>query len=106
MQDRLRTIRAAIRNAVPGAEEAIRYGIPPFRLDRVNLVHFTAFRNHLSFFPMPSGVDRFRGELPAYPLSRGTVQIPLDTPLPLDLIERIAKFRAGEVRTKRNRKKA
>ena len=100
VQDRLREIRAAIHNAVPDAEEAIRYGIPTFRLDGANLVHFAAFSDHIGFFPTPSGIQRFRDELSAYSLSKGTVRIPPEVPVPADLIGRIAKFRAGEVRQK------
>jgi len=100
VQDRLREIRAAIRNAVPDAGEAIRYGIPTFRLDGANLVHFAAFSDHIGFFPTPSGIQRFREELSAYSLSKGTVRIPPEVPVPADLIGRIAKFRAGEVRQK------
>jgi uncharacterized protein YdhG (YjbR/CyaY superfamily) len=86
---------------VPDTEEAIRYGIPTFRLEGKNLVHFAAFRDHLSFFPTASGVEKFRKELSSYQLSRGTIQIPLDVPVPFDLIERIARFRAEETRTKK-----
>ena len=98
VQEKLRSIRAAIHRAVPEAEEAIRYGIPTFRLDGVNLVHFAAFKSHLSFFPTSSGVAKFLEELSSYVLSKGTIQIPQGVPVPLDLIERIARFRAEEVR--------
>ena len=100
VQEKLQKIRAAVRRAAPEAEEAIRYGIPTFRLDGTSLVHFAAFKDHLSFFPTASGVDHFRRELAAYPLSRGTIQIPLDTPVPYELVERITRFRAGETRGK------
>ena len=99
-RERLREIRAAIHNAVPDAEEAIRYGIPTFRLDGANLVHFAAFSGHIGFFPTPSGIEAFRDELSAYSLSKGTVRIPPEVPVPVDLIGRIAKFRAGEIRKK------
>jgi len=85
---------------VPDAEEAIRYGIPTFRLDGANLVHFAAFSGHIGFFPTPSGIEAFRDELSAYSLSKGTVRIPMEVPVPVDLIGRIAKFRAEEVRQK------
>ena len=98
VQEKLRSIRAVIHRAVPDAEEAIRYGIPTFRLDGVNLVHFAAFKTHLSFFPTSSGVAKFLEELSSYVLSKGTIQIPPGMPVPLDLIERIARFRAEEVR--------
>ena len=103
VQEKLRKIRATIHTTVPDAEEAIRYGIPTFRLQGTNLVHFAAFKDHLSFFPTASGVERFRRELAAFDLSKGTVRIPLDAPVPYDLIARIAQFRANE--TRKGRKK-
>jgi uncharacterized protein YdhG (YjbR/CyaY superfamily) len=101
IQEKLQGIRAVIRKAAPDAEEAIRYGIPTFRQDGNNLVHFAAFKNHLSFFPTSSGVAKFHGELSIYKLSKGTIQFPLDKPVPYDLVERITRFRAGENREKR-----
>ena len=98
IQEKLNALRAAIQKAAPDAEEAIRYGIPTFRLDGSNLVHFAAFNDHLSFFPTPSGVDRFRHELSSYTLSKGTIWFSLDTPLPYDLIDRITQFRVTEIR--------
>ncbi len=106
VQEKLRGIRAAIRRAAPEAEEAIRYGIPTFRLDGTNLVHFAAFRNHLSFFPTSSGVEYFREDLSSYTISKGTIQIPLDVPVPYELIGRIARFRVAETRQKEKKKKA
>ena len=96
IQEKLQGIRAVIRKAAPDAEEAIRYGIPTFRQDGNNLVHFAAFKDHLSFFPTPSGVAKFREELSSYKLSKGTIQFPLDRPVPYDLVERITRFRARE----------
>ena len=101
IQEKLRGIWAVMRKAVPDAEEAIRYGMPTFRLDGHNLVHFAAFKDHLSFFPTASGVEKFREELSSYKLSKGTVRFPLDKPVPLDLVERIARFRAEETRKKK-----
>ncbi len=106
VQEKLRGIRAAIHRAAPDAEEAIRYGIPTFRLDGTNLVHFAAFRNHLSFFPTSSGVEYFREELSSYIISKGTIQIPLDVPVPCDLIGRITRFRVGETKRKVKKKRA
>jgi uncharacterized protein YdhG (YjbR/CyaY superfamily) len=102
VQEKLQGIRTVIRRVAPDAEEAIRYGIPTFRLDGSNLVHFAAFKDHLSFFPTASGVEKFRKVLSSYTLSRGTVQFPLDAPVPYDLVERITRFRVEETR---NRKK-
>lgn len=101
VQEKLRRIRAVIRGVAPDAEEAIRYGIPTFRLDNTNLVHFAAFKNHLSFFPTSSGVEKFQRELSPYPVSKGTIQFPLDKTVPYDLVERIARFRVEEIRMKK-----
>ncbi len=101
IQEKLQRIRAVIRNAAPDAEEAIRYGIPTFRLNGSNLVHFAAFKDHLSFFPTSSGVAKFQRELSSYKLSRGTIQLPLSEPVPYDLVERITRFRIEETREKK-----
>ena len=101
VQEKLQGIRAVIRRAAPDAEEAIRYGIPTFRLAGNNLVHFAAFKDHLSFFPTPSGVAKFREELSSYKMSKGTIQFPLDEPVPYDLVERITQFRTAENQEKK-----
>jgi uncharacterized protein YdhG (YjbR/CyaY superfamily) len=101
IQEKLQGIRAVIRRTVPDAEEAIRYGIPTFRLDGSNLVHFAAFKDHLSYFPTSSGVAKFRKELSSYTLSKGTIQFPPGKPVPYDLVERITRFRAEESRKKK-----
>jgi uncharacterized protein YdhG (YjbR/CyaY superfamily) len=98
-QENLQGIRSVIHRAVPGAEEAIRSGIPTFRLD--GLIHFAAFRDNLSFFPTFSGVKKFQKELSLYTLSRGTIQIPLDVAVQFDLMKRISRFRAEETRKKK-----
>lgn len=95
IQHILTAIRATIRAAVPEAGEKIGYGIPTFTLHG-NLVHFAAFKNHISFFPAPSGIQQFRAELSGYKLSKGTIQFPLDQPIPYDLIRRITLFRREE----------
>lgn len=84
-----------VRKAAPEAEEAISYGIPTFKLHG-NLVHFAAFKNHIGFFPAPSGIAAFKKELAAYKGAKGSVQFPLDQPLPLALITKIVKFRVKE----------
>ena len=95
VQQLLKKMRLTIRKAAPKAKEKISYCIPTFALDG-NLVHFAAFKSHISFFPTPSGIKAFREELSAYKISTGTVQFPLDKPLPLGLISRIVKFRVKE----------
>lgn len=91
----LQNIRATIRDVAPEAEEAIRYGIPTFRLHR-NLVHFAAYRDHIGFYPGPSAIDSFREELSPYDLSKGTIRFPIDKPVPLDLVRRIVQYRVKE----------
>lgn len=102
IREKLQGIRAVIRNAVPDAEEAIRYGMPTFRLNGNNLVHFAAFRDHLGLFPTPSSVEKFKEDLSSYHTSKGTIRFPLDQPVPYDLVERIARFRAEETRKKKS----
>ena len=93
-------IRATIRQEAPGAEEAIRYGIPTFRQNGQNLVHFAAFKDHIGFFPTPSGIEIFARELAPYQTSKGSVQFPRGQPVPYDLIAKIVRFRVGEVAKK------
>lgn len=95
----LRKVRATIREAAPGAEEKISYGMPTYAL-KGTLVHFAAFEKHLSFFPTPSGIERFGKELAEYGTSKGTVRFPLGTPVPYSLIARIVKFRVTENRAR------
>jgi uncharacterized protein YdhG (YjbR/CyaY superfamily) len=91
----LEKMRQTIRKAAPEAEEAISYQIPTFKLNG-NLVHFAAFKNHVSFFPTARGVEAFKKELSRFKGSRGTVQFPLDRPIPYDLVRKITVFRRKE----------
>jgi uncharacterized protein YdhG (YjbR/CyaY superfamily) len=91
----LTRIRKTIRQAAPGAQEAIKYGMPTFVL-RGNLVHFAAFKKHIGFYPVPTGIAKFKKELSSFKTAKGSVQFPLDQPIPYDLIARIVKFRVGE----------
>lgn len=95
VQEILREIRRVIRAAAPGAEEVIKYRIPTFTLHG-NLVHFAAFAKHIGFYPEPSGIEQFREELTAYRGAKGSVQFPLDRPIPYDLIRRITLYRVAE----------
>lgn len=92
IQKLLKEIRATIRKAAPEAEEAIKYGIPTF-VQKGNLVHFAAFKNHIGFYPAPRGIEAFKKELAKYEGGKGTVQFPLDKPIPFTLIGNIVKFR-------------
>ena len=91
----LRQMRATIKEVAPDAEEAIKYQMPTFVL-KGNLVHFAAYKNHLGFYPVPTGIEKFKKELSAYKTSKGAVQFPLDKPLPLALIRKVVKFRVAE----------
>ncbi len=95
VQEILEKIRMAIREAAPGAEETIKYRIPTFTL-KGNLVHFAAFKRHIGFYPTPTGTETFRNELAVYKGAKGSVQFPLDQPIPYALISKIVKFRVEE----------
>jgi len=99
IQKILQELRKTIQNAAPGAEEAIRYAIPTFILDG-NLVHFAAFKKHIGFYPAPTGISAFEKELSVYKQGRGSVQFPLDQPMPLALITRIVEYRIEETKKK------
>jgi uncharacterized protein YdhG (YjbR/CyaY superfamily) len=92
----LKNVRAAIRKAAPEAEETISYQMPTFKLNGKNLVHFAAYKNHIGFYPTPSGIEAFKKELSVYDGAKGSVQFPIDQPMPLDLITKIVKFRVKE----------
>ena len=91
----LQEIRAVIKESAPKAEEKISYQMPTFFLNG-NLVHFAAFKKHIGFYPTPSGINAFQKELSIYKGAKGSVQFPLDEPMPLKLISRIVKFRTAE----------
>ena len=95
IQEKLQVIRNTIRQAAPEAEECINYGIPTFKIHG-NLVHFAAYKTHFGFYPGASGIAEFKKELESYNTSKGTVQFPLDKPLPLELISDIVIFRLDE----------
>lgn len=100
----LQELRQTIQKAAPQAKETINYMMPTFTLEG-NLVHFAAFKNHIGFYPAPTGIDQFRKELSTYELSKGTIRFPMDQPLPLELVSRIVKFRVQENLEKAEAKK-
>jgi uncharacterized protein YdhG (YjbR/CyaY superfamily) len=108
VQEKLRELRAVIKAAAPEAGEKISYQMPAYTLHG-NLVYFAAFKNHIGFYPAPRGIEQFKDELSAYKGSKGTVQFPLDQPIPYELISKIVKFRVKEniekVEAKRKLKK-
>lgn len=100
----LQQMRATIQEAAPEATEAFSYQMPTFKLHG-NLVHFAAFKKHIGFYPVPSGLEAFKEELSAYKGGKGSVQFPLDQPLPLALVTKIVKFRVAENLAKAAKKK-
>ncbi len=103
----LKKIRALIKKEAPDAVEAIKYGMPTFILGG-NLVHFAAFKNHIGFYPTPTGIEKFKKEIAVYEWAKGSVQFPLGEPMPYDLIRKITAFRVKEnlARVKAKAKKA
>ncbi len=91
----LQKVRQTIKAAAPNAQETINYQMPTFTLNG-NLVHFAAFKNHIGFYPTPTGIEQFKDELSVYKGAKGSVQFPLDKPMPYDLIRRIVVFRVEE----------
>jgi len=91
----LEKMRVTIREAAPEAKEAISYQMPTFRLNG-NLVHFAAYKNHIGFYPAPSGIEAFKKELSPYKGAKGSVQFPIDKPVPYDLVKKIVLFRVQE----------
>lgn len=96
----LEKIRQTIADAAPGAVEAISYQIPTFKLNGSNLVHFAAWKDHIGFYATPAGNAAFQKELARYKMAKGSVQFPLDEPIPYDLVAKIAGFRARETQAK------
>jgi len=85
-----------IKANAPGAEEMMNYGIPGYKIYKKPLVYFAAFKNHIGFYATPSGHSEFKEELSKYKQGKGSVQFPLDQPIPYKLIETIVKFRVME----------
>jgi uncharacterized protein YdhG (YjbR/CyaY superfamily) len=103
IQEILQTLRNTILDAAPDVKEKISYQMPTFALQG-NLVHFAVHKNHIGFYPAPSGIEAFADELSVYESSKGAVRFPIDQPLPHDLIGRIVKFRLEENLQKANTK--
>lgn len=88
----LQQIRHAVRESAPQAEETISYKMPAFRQNGI-LVYFAAFKDHIGFFPTALGVEEFADKLKRYKTSKGTVQFPLNQPMPIELIKEIVSYR-------------
>ena len=104
VRKKLETIRSAIKKAAPEATEKISYNMPAFFQNGV-LVYYASFTNHIGFFPTAAGVEAFKNELDGYEISKGTIRIPFDKPIPLDLIGRIVRFRVEMNSSKAKAKK-
>lgn len=96
VQSILEKMRQTIRKAAPEAVETISYQMPTFKLNGKNLVHYAAFKNHIGFYPIPSGIEAFKEELSSYKQGKGSVQFPMDKPIPYDLVKKIVKYRVTE----------
>jgi uncharacterized protein YdhG (YjbR/CyaY superfamily) len=93
----LEKIRQIVREEAPDAVESINYGIPTFKLNGKNLVHFAAFAKHIGFYPTPSAIVAFEEDLTEYKFAKGSIQFPLDKPMPFDLVKKMVIFRVKEV---------
>jgi uncharacterized protein YdhG (YjbR/CyaY superfamily) len=96
-QKLLKDLRATVKKAAPDAEEIISYQMPAYRYHGI-LLNFAAYNTHIGLYPTPGAIEAFKSELSKWPLSKGTVQFPLDKPLPLSLITKIVKYRVRENR--------
>jgi len=103
----LKRVRSTIRKAVPAAKEVISYQIPAYKLPGGPVLFFAGWKQHYSLYPANERlVEAFKEELAPYKLSKGTIRFPLSQPVPLKLIERIAKFRAKEMASSDKPKRA
>lgn len=105
-QKLLQAVRSTVQKAAPEATETISYAIPTFSLNGKHLVHFAAFKNHIGFYATPTGHEAFEKELSKYKQGKGSVQFPIEEPMPHSLITRIVKFRLKKVKETARLKKA
>lgn len=96
-QKALSEVRSVIAQAAPEAVETISYAIPTFDVRGTHLVHFAGYERHVGFYPAPTGMEAFKAEFAGYKTGKGSVQFPLDAPMPTDLIRRIVEFRLGQL---------
>ncbi len=96
----LERLRRVIAESAPDAVETINYGIPTFKLNGGNLVHFAGFKNHIGFYPTPSSIVAFKKELAPYKQAKGSVQFPLDKPIPFEIVKKMVIFRVKENESK------
>lgn len=93
VQERLKAFRNIVKELAPMATERICMSIPTFDLNGKWLVHFAGFEKYIGFYPQPEGIAAFKDKLAGYKTSKGTIQFPLNKPLPIDLIREIVKYR-------------
>src|SRR2546425_12248132 len=93
----LEKMRETVKKAAPGVMEGISYQMPTFKLNAKGLVYFAAFKSHIGFYPIPSGIEAFEKELSPYKQGKGSVQFPIDQPIPYDLVRRIVTFRVTKI---------
>lgn len=92
----LEQVRSTIKKTAPDAEETISYAMPAYKFNGKALVYFAGYKNHIGFYATPTGHEAFKEDLSVYKQGKGSVQFPLNKPMPLDLIKRITKFRVEE----------
>jgi len=100
----LEEVRATIKKAASEAEETISYAMPAYKLNGI-LVYFAGYKNHIGFYSLPSGNEAFQKELAVYKSGKGSIQFPIDQPMPLELISKMVKFRIMENLEKLENKK-
>src|SRR5215208_1052409 len=105
VQEILQKVRGAIKKAAPKAEEAISYKMPTFNLNGQYLIYFAAYKKHIGLYPVPSGDEEFNKEISAYQAGKGTLQFPLDKPIPYKLVSKIVKIRTKENSVKAAKRK-
>lgn len=101
---RLDLVRQTIREEVPNAVELLSYAIPTFDLNGHHLIHFAGFKNHLGVYPTPEGITAFEAELAPYKKAKGSIQLPHDQPLPVELLRQIVRSRVADVLSKKPKK--
>lgn len=111
IQAMLEQIRTTIKKIVPEAEETISYGIPTFNLNGTYLIYFAAYKNHIGFYPVPGEIEKVDKGFASYKTSgKGTIQFPLNKPMPLNLITKLVKYKVKEnverAKTKKQKKKS
>lgn len=104
VQEKLKTIRKLVHETIPEAVEAISYQMPSFKYKGKILVYFAAFKSHIGFYATPESNLAFKDELSEYKTTKGTIQLPYDKPLPLELLQKILYYKAMSIETQKKTK--